>query len=351
VLLGVVACAAPAVPRAPELPAARSHAACRTSQDSTGIDRVPDGATITHVDVHGIGVDANEIMPQLQTRVGAKLDREVLRADVRRLWQLGLASQIAVSAEQRDDGYAIDLALQPPLRVTAVEITGATRAQVPMLAVIDGTLHDPGRLQHVAAATQAWLRVRGYPHAEITAEAVPDCDGVVVHVAAALHEHVTIARIDVRGSALPVSANTFERELGTVDVVGGAYSEAAFRYDLSTLVGRHHDHGYLDAEVGDPIAVAADATHVNVTAVITPGPRYKLGALAVTGGTDAARHLVDARLQPLRGQWYDARTFEAVVAAAEDDLDALGFHLVSERLPDRKLAIYNITLELEANKR
>jgi outer membrane protein assembly factor BamA len=341
-VIGLVACGAPASPRVPLPSTAR---ACRTSTDIVGLDHIPDGAKVTHVDVRGTGIDASVIVPQLQTKAGAKLDRDVLSADVRWLWRLGVASQIAVSAEPRNDGYEIELALQPPLRVHAVELVGATRDQLPMLAALDGTLHDPSRLQRVTAAAAEWLRGRGYPHATITAVADADCDGIVVHVDAELHDRVTISRLAVTGTALPTTAATFEHELAKVNVVGGIYNEPAFIAALDAVVEHHHDHGYLDATL-DRKAATYHGTHVAVTAVIAPGPRYKLGALPVTGGTAAAQRIVDAKLQPLRHQWFDELAFDAAVAATDDELDALGFRLTSQHARDNKRDVYEISFTI-----
>jgi hypothetical protein len=115
-----------------------------------------------------------------------------------------------------------------------------------MLADLEGTLPDLARLQRVIAAATRWLQLRGYPHAEITTR-LTSCSGLTLHVDVALHARVTIAWIGVTGSALPTSAATFERLLGTVNVVGGVYDEYRFGVDLRDLVERHRRQGYVDA--------------------------------------------------------------------------------------------------------
>jgi outer membrane protein assembly factor BamA len=273
---------------------------------------VPDGAQVTHVDVHGVGIDGAQVLALLQTKAGTRLDHDRLRADVRLLWKLGVASQIAVSAQPDTNGYAIDLALRPPPRVIGVELAGATRAQLPMFVVLEGTLHDNVRLQGLATATTTWLHGRGYADATIEATPTVECDGVMVHVTALLGPRYTIDQLEIAGSVVPAPAAMFEHELGTVNVVGGTYTESSLLFDLDELVSRHRRSGWLDVATDVPKPTYHhDRGTVSIAVKIIAGKRYRFGALTATGGTEQQRRFVEARLATLHG-WYDERALSAV---------------------------------------
>ena len=262
------------------------------------------GVKVASVSVRGVGFDAASMTATLATKPGVPFDPGTLREDVRSLWKLG-ASQIAVTAEPSPDGYAIELAVVPLPHVLRVEITGATRTQLATLVVLEGTLHDQARLGRLTGGTQQWLRTHGYPRAVLAGESFPTCEGVVVRIDAKLGDHFTLSRIAVTGSAVPAPPLMFEHDLGKMNVVGGELDESAFTDDLETLVRRHRDIGYLDANLVPPV-VHFDDQHRLVTADarIEPGVRFKV-AITIQGGTPAQRALAEAVYGPLRGTWFD----------------------------------------------
>ena len=335
-----------ASPPIPTLPRSGPVAACTTTPapKAAAIDELR-GAAIARISIRApVGVETAVLLPLLATHPATKLDPETLRADVRRLWALGIASQVNVTAEPSPEGYAIELDLAPPERVREVVFEGARASQLATFNILEGTLHDPQRLQRLAVAATAWWRQHGYLHAEITAVARPDCDGVTIHVLANLGRRYTLASIAVTGSALPAS---FERELGAVDRVGGVYREDLFEHDLGELVDRHHVAGWLDAHVEAPVMHVDEATgHVTVAAHLIAGARLRFGPLAIEGGTAAQRRLVERDFGDLRGRWYDGDAIDTRYQRLERDLD--GQHVRPSYRIAHDHGRVELTLEIEA---
>jgi outer membrane protein assembly factor BamA len=303
-------------------PRSTSAPACRGATEVGELDDLPQDAKVTRVDVHGGGIVAGDVAAKLQTRVGGVLDHGDLRSDLHWLWQRAAASAISARGEPDGDGYAVTFELSPPQVIRTVDVIGAARAQVPMFGNLEGTLPDLARLRRVTAAATEWLHVRGYPHAEVATRTDGTCDGLSVHVDVALHEHVTIARIAVTGSALATSAATFEHELGTVNVVGGVYDPRALAHDINQLIERHQRRGYVDAFCPSP-EVSEARGHVVVSAHIAAGARYK-DDVAVEGGGAETRRLAMAHVASLNGHWHDDDALDTAVTAARDDLYAFG---------------------------
>jgi hypothetical protein len=60
-------------------------------------------------------------------------------------------------------------------RVGKVTVIGATAADVPQLAVLEGTLDDAARAARIAAISTEMLRARGYAHAHLAVERHEGC--------------------------------------------------------------------------------------------------------------------------------------------------------------------------------
>jgi outer membrane protein assembly factor BamA len=341
-------CTHPASPT----PRAPSHVAC-SAEPALDYTRLV-GVKVARVDVRGVGIDAATAAAQLDTKPGTVLDPDKLRGDVRRLWQLHAASQVAVTAQPGADGYAIEVALTPPPRVRAVEIDGVPRDQLAALTILEGTLHDEARLERLAAAATEWWRAHGYLHAEITAQARLDCDAhgvragatVVVHVQASLGRRYMLAYLGVTGSALPAPAAIFERDLGAANRVGAPYRESDFVEDLQALAQRHRSAGWLDVDIRDFASHVDEARGVvTASAHVVPGERYKLAPPTITGGTAAQRAVVERELAPLVGRYYDEDAVDDASNRAFFQLSAQGLQLVWVRRHEHGRYLIDLTLK------
>ncbi|HEU4729995.1 MAG TPA: hypothetical protein VFT22_18990 [Kofleriaceae bacterium] len=155
-------------------------------------------------------------------------------------------------------------------RIHAVRVTGAAASAVPQLAVLEGTLEDPGRTARVGALATSALRARGYAQAKLSIERRPVC-GVELDVQVALGPRYRIAEIafvssrrrpraeeppsltddDLPGSTLRAA---LEDALGTVNALGGVYIEYRMKRALAELERRYRDAGWLEVRFGEPRA-------------------------------------------------------------------------------------------------
>jgi outer membrane protein assembly factor BamA len=325
-LLALAACGSTTTRVAIHAPTCTAEVADAPSFD---LVRWPAGAKVARVEiVSRVSVDAAST---LQTKPGTELDNQNLRDDVRTLWKLGMASQISVSAEPGSDGYAVAFTIEPPQRVRGVELDGVTRAQVPTLAVLEGSLDDGARLERMTSGAQGWLRDHGYLHAELVANRRADCGGIVVHVTGKLGQRYTLARISIHGSGVEIGSGELETELGRVNAVGGVLQMAGLESTLASILDRNIDAGFFEATY-QPMVIHTNDKSGTLTVDVTfkAGQRYRMGELQIDGGTPAMRAVALAELRPLRGQWYDARRVRIArehIAMRVADLggDARGF--------------------------
>lgn len=163
-----------------------------------------------------------------------------------------------------------------PGRIGKVSVAGGSPADVPQLAVLDGTLDDPARTERIRLAAIDTLHARGYPRAAIAVTRRAGC-GTELDVSVVPGPPYRIAALDViAADTFPTAARlaAIEDALGTVNAVGGAYVENRLVRALADLQQRYRAAGWSAAVIDPPHAVFDDARGtVRVTIAIRAGER------------------------------------------------------------------------------
>jgi outer membrane protein assembly factor BamA len=207
-------------------------------------------------------------------------------------------------------------------RVGKVTVVGGTRADVPQLAVLEGTLDDAARMDRTATLATEVLRARGYARAHLRLERHEGC-GVELVVRVDRGPHYTIDKITfATDDDYPADARLAEIEdvLGTVNAVGGAYVPDRLSRALAQLERCYQDAGWLDAAVGKPAIEFDDVHHtVALTIPVEAGQRFKVGNVIARGGRRSTRAAVIDALGLRGGQWFEGRVVrEAIVRARRE---------------------------------
>jgi hypothetical protein len=207
-------------------------------------------------------------------------------------------------------------------RIGTVAVTGAPRGTVPALTVLEGTYDDAARTARIVQAATEALQWRGYAQATIDATRSVACF-TDLHVAVTLGPRYRIADIafattDDFPQAQRLAA--IEDALGTVNTIGGVLIEYRLRRALDVLARRYRDAGWLDAEIGAPVAAYA-GTGVHVTIPVTAGPRYRVSLVRAVGGNAKLRTTLLSELGVEPGAWYDGPAIRRALDRARRSLD------------------------------
>lgn len=227
-------------------------------------------------------------------------------------------------------------------RIGKVVVEGGEAADVPQLAVLEGTLDRPERTERIAEVSAQLLRVRGYSRATVSVSRRGGC-GVELVVAVDKGPKFRIRSIafetDDRFPA-DVRLAAVEDALGTVNSIGGAYVPDRFVRALELLTRRYHEQGWLEAKIDAPrAAFDEERGEINVTVPVRAGRRFKIGNVTVRGARRTTRAAVIEALGLRGGQYYDAaRVREGIVRARRE---------VDERL-EMRIGIEDGRIEIEA---
>jgi outer membrane protein assembly factor BamA len=216
-------------------------------------------------------------------------------------------------------------------RIGKVTVTGGSAADVPQLAVLEGTLDNEERTARVTTLATEMLRAHGYARASVRVARRIGC-GVELTVAVDRGPRFRISEIAFQtDDEFPAEARgaLIEDELGTVNTVGGAYVADRLSRALALLERRYQELGWLDAKVDAPVPHYDDRHRVvAVTIPIRAGRRFKIGNVVARGGKRATRAAVIEALGLRGGQWYDAaRIREGLVRARREVDDRIQMHM------------------------
>lgn len=230
-----------------------------------------------------------------------------------------------------------------------VTIEGGSAADVPQLAVLEGTLADPARTERIAKVSADLLRARGYARANVSVTRALASDrrasphprlGCGTELVVAVDKgprfkiaHLAFSTDDDFSEDLRLAA--IEDALGTVNAVGGAYVEDRLHRALDTLRLRYIDAGWLDVEIDKPHEVYDERRgEVAITIPIRAGRRFRIGNVVARGGRRSTRAAVIEALGLRGGDWYDGTVVRRALSRARRELAEhidVRVHLASDR--------------------
>jgi outer membrane protein insertion porin family len=293
-----------------------------------------EGERVVSVEISGERtVAVGPLLARLETRAGQLLDREVVAADLRRLW--GAAAFADVSAEVRRSprGVALTFAVvERPLIRTARFAGDAPPLGARRIAGLAGGLYEPARLHRMAERLETSYRRAGHRRVRVWTRVRPAGAGRVdVTVHASAGPRYLVGAIDfvcegegrgprarsarrVGGTTRPEPEDNCLRRLdaarlraaldthdGAVNTAGAPYRDELLAEDLARIQGLYYDLGMIDVRLGPPEVAADERTHrLHVVVPVSEGPVYRLGRISLTGrlARQRRRHMAALGIRP-----------------------------------------------------
>ncbi len=219
-------------------------------------------------------------------------------------------------------GYQPVAASCAPDRIGAVVVSGASRAELAPLTVLEGTLDDPERTERITGMALEGLRAQGHAKATLTVTRQDGC-GVELHATVVRGPKYRIARIAFEtDDEFPAAQRLamIEDGLGSVNTVGGTYIAYRLQRALKELRRRYADAGWVGVTIAAPRAAFTDS-EVTLIIPVTSGPRFTIGTIRAIGAGKEARATVLDALGLREGSYFDRTAVRAGIERAQRLLD------------------------------
>jgi outer membrane protein insertion porin family len=238
--------------------------------------------TVGNVTVAGTDAALGETLRRmLATQPGTPLDTGSVRADMRKLWALGLLSDVHVEVSGSHGAADITFAVTPHLLIDRVYLTDEA-LELRRLRWLAGTPYEPVRIARLATAAQAALVYDGYLDAKVAVRRATG-PGVGVCVVSSLGPRVTIDKVTFPGHASVSEVELAGKLRGAkagINHPGGVYDEEAALEDTIYMSALYYENGHIDTHVDNP-RVVRHGDRVDVEIPIHEGAIYRLGKLRV----------------------------------------------------------------------
>ena len=320
----------PPEPLSPEAEAARERAQQR------GVLRAerPQQGTVYEIRVLGARkVEPDAVLVNIQTRVGRPPDQRVIQADVRRIFQMGLFSDVVVEAQPGPRGSIIlvyRLVERPAIANVIIEgnVDVSTDDIKEVVDLKPYQVLDIGRVRQNVEKIERLYVDKGFFLAEVTYELRPstgvreqDDDSltaffqdlaapepvqeaapppgaaqpetgefvdvvfrVVENAKVKVENIVFIGNENISADELKHAMRTRENHPLGIFTEWGTYKEELAEIDLLAIEAVYQDQGYINVRIGQPrVELSSDKTRLALYIPITEGEQYKLSDLDIRG--------------------------------------------------------------------
>ncbi len=237
-------------------------------------------------------VEADRLMQEIHTRVGAPLDPDVIRTDIKALFRLGYFRDIEVRTEPGAVGTVVTFVVTENPRIREVKITGNDEINddkiKEVIQVKARELLDEDRVRDDVKKIRELYDQKGYTHAQVDSEIVPAEQTVDVVYKIRENEEVYVVEFTFEGnehfdkSDILDVMETKEKWFLSWLTERGLYRKEQLDGDVARISSLYYNHGYLDHRVSEPrLDFRDDGLHVTIG--IDEGPQYTISKIALDG--------------------------------------------------------------------
>lgn len=240
-------------------------------------------------------IEADAIRSKLLSKVGEPLDRDLIRQDVKALFELGYFYNIKVDSSGEPSPVLTYIVEEKP-SIGEILYEGNSEIDDEEMAEITGLkayeILSLSRVQEAIEKIQKAYEEKGFFLARIQSEVekLPETDNVKLIIRIDENEKVQVKRITFLGNQ-KLDASKLKARLATQEgsffsfVSGsGSYKQEAFDRDVQILNYLYFNEGFLKVKIDRPqVYVTPDKKGIYITIRIEEGEQFNVGTIDFAG--------------------------------------------------------------------
>jgi outer membrane protein insertion porin family len=321
---------------------------------------VPASPIVGRVRVAGnVTADSIRIIRSFELGVGQRYTDEAARRGIRKLFALGLFTDVWVEKLEHDGQVELVIHVTERPRIGRIEFAGNRRYETgelrKKLFLRVGEAYSPTAAQTQVDSLLRFYHEEGYAQAGIEAQADSvSANQIALRFVIREGEKVKIRSIRIEG-ATAFSQKRLRKQLTSKAkglIGGGQVKPENEEKDRADLEAFYHNHGYRDARVTSyRLEPGTDPRRLTLVVGVEEGRRYWFGKFAWAGQTLLSAREVETLPRLKSGDLYDLSKLEKAQRGAAELYQEKGYlYLNVEPEEDVRDSVVDVTLRITEGK-
>jgi len=240
-----------------------------------------------------VRTDSGAIMRQVKSRVGERYAMELLRADLKGIFQMGYFDDVQILVTDTDKGKDVTFQLTEKAVIGQVIIKGQKELEEKevkeVMSISPNTIINTKEVQTSVENIRKLYKDKGFYRTNVAAKLsypMPDKVNVTFDIEEGIKMYIKGIRF-VGNKAfsekeLRKEMTTSEKGLLSWFTESGKLKRDLLEQDRSRIGAMYHNSGYLEAKISEPV-ITEEGDWLYVTFDIQEGNRYRVGTIEITG--------------------------------------------------------------------
>lgn len=238
-------------------------------------------------------IDSGAILRRIKTKAGSVYDPSVLREDLNAIYAMGYFDDVQIDVSDSSSGKKVIFRVVEKPVITSLTYDGQDDIKEEDLQgavnIQEQSILNPAKINAGVEAIKALYKSKGYYDTQVKADiSYPSPETAVVVYKIDEGDKVYIKEIKFEGNEafdddeLADVIDTDEKWFMSWLTSAGLLKPEKIKMDAGKLVSFYHNHGYLEAKVGEP-QVVQDKEWLYLTFTVEEGPRFRVGTVDIKG--------------------------------------------------------------------
>lgn len=249
-----------------------------------------------------------QVLAVIRSREGEDIDPAIVNEDIKRVWRMGLFTDVKVLAENGKDGVILTFQVQERPQVKEIRYFGNKEVSDSSLkdktAIKEGESFEPGKIAESVKAIEALYKEKNYYAIQVSTDTkpAPESGKVILNFRLSEGIRMKIEKIIITGNKV-FSAGKIKGAMKDTEeagwISGGSYDPAKVAADLESILKLYVSSGYAKARLeGYPLDEFGDHSKEVVRKItefneagkeivlrfnIEEGQKYKFGGAKFSG--------------------------------------------------------------------
>lgn len=310
------------------------------------LDTLEGVKNVASLEVTGnVRIEKDAIFGVMKTKAGERLNPQTLDEDIRAIYAMGYFEDVTVESKDVPEGVALTIKVVEKPSIGKIVFKGNKKISEEDLlkefGVKQYSIYDERKVKEGILRLNELYKKKGYYDAkfEYNVTTLPN-NQLELKVNIKEGEKIYIRDIEFVGNKV-FSASKLKKVMETSEkgffswlTDSGILDKKKLDYDVQKLAAFYHNHGYINARVGEP-KVEYTEKGIKITIEIFEGNKYKVRSVGLTGDIVVDEATIMKKLQMKKGEVFNREKLRSDVLTIMELTVDQGY-AYAEVIPDIK---------------